>query len=457
MINVLKKNKLIRSVFSKCPERFTRYYRTYASVRQLLRATEYLSKDELEEFQFNKLRKIVNYTWNNVLGYRELWQKHNFNPEKLKELNDIHLIPFITKDILRDNFDKFTNHNLTKIHYCTTGGSTGIPFGFYLEEKNEYIEKAFIYDMWYRHYPPTSLRSKSTVLRGDKVKGIYEYDPLHGLTLSSYDINVDNVEKYIQFIEIYKTPIFQAYPSAIYLMAKIIKDNGLSINHNFESIMLGSEPLYVFQKELIQEVFNTRLCFWYGATEKVVLAGNCGKNDRFHIYPQYGITELVDTYGNPILQEGQTGEIVGTSFWNYATPFIRYKTMDYGELGQKYCEQCGRSYQLLNKIEGRLQDYIVDKEGNLVTLTALIFAQHFNAFSKIARMKLYQDKIGDVIVKIVPSIDFAKEDQLEIVDKMKTATSNKINVYIEEVENVDLTERGKLRFLDQHLDISAYM
>jgi phenylacetate-CoA ligase len=311
--------------------------------------------------------------------------------------------------------------------------------------------------MWSRHYPSISLRSNSTVLRGNKVKGIYEYNPLHGLTLSSYDINIDNVKKYIQLIERYKTPIFQAYPSAIYLMAKIMKDNGLTINHIFESIMLGSEPLYDFQKQLIQEVFNSKLCFWYGATEKVVLAGNCENDDHFHIYPQYGITELIDKHGNPMQQEGQTGEIIGTSFWNYATPFIRYKTMDYGELGQKYCEHCGRSYQLFNKIEGRLQDYIVDNEGNLVTLTALIFGQHFNAFNKIVRMKLYQDKIGDVIVKIVSSIGFAKEDQLEIVDKMQTATSNKISVFIELVENVDLTERGKLRFLDQRLNIRDFM
>ena len=99
-------------------------------------------------------------------------------------------------------------------------------------------------------------------------------------------------------------------------MAKIMRDNNLVMNHKFKAIMFGSEPLYGFQKELINEVFKTKLCYWYGHTEKSILAGNCEFDDRFHVYPQYGITEIIN------------GEMIGTSFWNYATPFIRYKTTE---------------------------------------------------------------------------------------------------------------------------------
>lgn len=453
MIQISIKNKVVKGLYSALPERFRKGYKTYKEFRQLIKDTEYVNKDKIQSFQFNRLQYIVNYAWENIQGYRELWEEANFYPDKLKCIDDIHRIPFISKKILRDNTDRFTNQSIIKKYYATTGGSTGIPFGFYHEAKNNFVENAFIFDMWSRHYSPMTLKTKSTVLRGNKVKGIYEYNPMSGLILSCYDINLDNVKRYIRLIETYKTPLFQAYPSAIYLMAKIIQDNGLKINHKFEAIMFGSEPLYDFQKELIQEVFNTKLCFWYGATEKVILAGNCEFDDRFHVYPQYGITEIIDKNGSP----EKRGEIVGTSFWNFATPFIRYKTMDYGEISAEYCEKCGRNYQLLNKIEGRLQDYIVDDENNLVTLTALIFAQHFNAFNNIARMKLYQDKIGEVIVKIVPTRKFSKEDQIEIIHKMQAATHNNIKVHVKIVEGVSLTERGKLKFLDQRLKIDDFI
>jgi phenylacetate-CoA ligase len=451
-----KNKKAVRYCYSLLPEYCSKGYKTYEGFRRLIKDTEYLTKNDIRKFQFNKLQEIVRYAWNNIHGYRELWDDASFCPDKLKCIDDIRLIPFITKEILRDNLDKFSNKKIILKKYATTGGSTGIPLGFYQEKKNDFIETAFIHDMWSRHYPKISRKTKSTILRGRNVDGIFNYDPMYGLTLSSYDIDLVNVIKYIELIESYKTPIFQAYPSAIYLMANIIKDNNININHKFKAIMLGSEPLYDFQKKLIQETFNTKLCFWYGASEKVVLAGNCELDERFHIYPQYGITEIIDKNGRTV-NEGESGEIVGTSFWNFATPLIRYKTMDYAERGAERCEKCGRHYSLLNKIDGRLQDYIVDRERRLVTLTALIFAQHFQAFSRMISMKLYQDKIGEVIVNIVPTQAFTPEDEIEIIHKMQEATHNKITVYIKIVESLDLTESGKMKFLDQRLKIEEFL
>lgn len=445
MIQFLKNNYFIKYVFSKVPMYFRKDYTQYKEIRTLIKDTEYLSKDELERFQFSKLKEIVNYAWDNIEGYRELWKKNNFEPDKLKSLNDIHLIPVVTKEMLKDNIDKFTNKNLPNIQYVTTGGSTGLPFGFYQQSHNNMIEWAFIIDMWSRFYKDIKLDTKRVTLRGNKIKGLYENSPLIGLIISTYDINLESVKIYLTQIEQYKYPIFHVYPSAIYLMAKIMKENSLKLNYKFEAIMFGSEPLYDFQKELIKEVFDTKLCYWYGHTEKAILAGNCENDDRFHAYPQYGITEVID------------GELVGTSFWNEATPFIRYKTMDFAESGDDNCKKCKRYYQLLNKIDGRLQDYIVNNDQELVTLTALIFAQHFDCFSKIRQMQLFQDKIGIVIVKIIPTKDFNNKDEKEIIEKMLYASHNKIVVTVEIVEIIVKTNAGKLRFLDQKLDMKEFI
>lgn len=446
MIKALKYNKVIRTVYSKLLRQLRhKDYKYYLETRKLIKNTEFLSKKELEKFQLDKLKEIVDYAWNNIEGYKELWQNSNFEPSKLITLEDIKLIPFVTKEILRANIDKFTNTNLPNLKHSTTGGSTGIPMGFYEQSHNGMIEWAFIVDMWSRFYPEMKFDTKRVTLRGNKTKSIYEHDPMLGLVLSSYDINLENVKEYIKQIEKYKYPIFHVYPSSTYLMAKLMKDNNLKLRHKFEAIMFGSEPLYDFQKELIKEIFDTKLCHWYGHTEKAILAGNCEGDDRFHIYPQYGVTEMID------------GELIGTSFWNYATPLIRYKTMDFAQVGDDKCNQCGRNYQLLNKIDGRLQDYIVNSERELVTLTALIFAQHFECFSKIIQMQLYQDKIGCVIVKIVPTNDFSENDTKEIINKMLYAAHNKIIVSVHIVERLEKTDAGKLRFLDQRLNMQEFI
>ena len=453
MINRLKKVKIVRKLYSLIPQQFRINYKYYLNTRKLIRSTEFLSKEQLQNLQLKKMRQIVNYAWNNIDGYRDIWHKNKFHPDQINSLEDIKRIPIVTKEIMRENLDRFTNKNIKRMQYSTTGGSTGIPFGFYQQTKNHMIEMAFIHDMWKRKYKDISLKTKSVILRGSKVEGIYQTDE-RGLILSSYDINLENVKRYIVLIEKYRYPIFQAYASSIYLMARIMKENDLKLKHKFMSVMIGSEPLYDFQKELIQEVFHTRLSHWYGHSEKAVLAGNCEKTDKFHVYPQYGVTELIKPDGNSA-DIGEIGEIVGTSFWNYATPFIRYRTMDFAELGESACKKCGRNYQLLNNIQGRLQDFIINS--NKEILTALIFMQHYHAFANIHQMQIVQHKVGEIDVNIIPKNNFCHDDKIEIIRKVEAASHHKISVNVNLVQNISKTKTGKLRFLDQKLDINQYM
>ena len=60
--------------------------------------------------------------------------------------------------------------------------------------------------------------------------------------------------------------------------------------------------------------------------------------------------EVLNEAGKPV-EPGETGEVVATSFYNYAMPFIRYATGDFAELGGP-CP-CGRVLPVLKRILGR--------------------------------------------------------------------------------------------------------
>lgn len=442
MKEYIKSNNIVRTIFSKVPLNLrNKDYKYYLKTRKLIKETEYLSKSKLENFQFQKLKEIINYTWNNIEGYRLHWQNNGFEPSKLKSLEDINLIPYITKEILRDNLNYFSNKNLKKLQYVTTGGSTGIPFGFYQQTHNNMIELAFIHDIWSRFYSKIDLNTKKVILRGNKIDSIYKLDPISGLYISSYDINIENVKEYILLIEKYKYPIFHVYPSAIYQMAKIMKENSLKLEFRFEAIMFGSEPLYDFQKELINEVFNTKLCFWYGHSEKAILAGNCSLSDNFQIFPQYGITEVINN------------ELIGTSFWNYATPFIRYKTMDFSD-GNIFNNKSGRNYQFLNKIDGRLQEFIVSKSKKLISMTAI--NMHNDIFDDLEQFRFYQSKIGEVVFNYIPKNN-EKVNLNKIYNGIKEKLSNEFELKLNQVNNIEKTSSGKLKFLEQELNINEFM
>ncbi|MQY80293.1 MAG: hypothetical protein GH151_14080, partial [Bacteroidetes bacterium] len=258
----IKRYWIFRKIRSFFPANFSKNYQEYIRIRELIKRTENFSKDELKEFQFKRVKLLIEYCWENIEGYREYWEESNFHPEKVNSLEDLKKIPAISKDIIRENIKKFSNTKLKNLVFHTTGGSTGTPFGFYVEEKQEVIEKAFIHDLWSRFYPSISLKTKSTILRGRVIPGNVYYDPLHGLILSSFNLTSENVKYFIRAIEKYKTPILQAYPSSLYFFCKMMGKNDLKLDHKFECIMLGSEKLYDFQKELIKGVFNAPICHW---------------------------------------------------------------------------------------------------------------------------------------------------------------------------------------------------
>lgn len=445
----------LKKIYYRLPQRLFWGYSTYAKYRRLISRTEFLNQSEIEAFQYAQLKTMVDYAWAEIEGYHKLWEKNGFHPDMLRTLKDIEKIPFVTRQMLKENIQLFSNTKRRGVRHITTGGSSGEPFAFYHQTKNIFIEQAFIHDMWSRFMPNVNLKSKRVALRGHKIKGLFFIKPANVMLLSSYALDVKNVKKIIEAIEFYKAPILHVYPSSIYLLAKIIKDNNLQLNHQFSLTALSSEPLMPFQTALVKEVFNTKISHWYGHSEKAVLAGYCEKNETFHAFPQYGITEVVDSEGRAV-QKGDVGEIVGTSFWNFATPFIRYKTHDYAEWGENHCPDCQRNYQILNRIEGRLQDYVVDKDGHLISLTALIFAQHFEAFENIISMKLVQSKKGAVIVNIVGSEHFTNTDADEVANVMIEVTNRRLDVEVKIVENIERTALGKQPFLKQHLNINDY-
>jgi phenylacetate-CoA ligase len=445
---------LPRYAFSKFPLFLKRDYKDYFRVKELIKNTERSTPDQVKKYKYQNLKDIINYAWDNIQGYRELWDNNNFQPDRFNSLDDLSLIPFITKDILRENSERFTNHRLKKLRKISTGGSVGIPLKFYQQRKNIFIEKAFIHDIWARKYPQINPKTKSTILRGRNIRGIYDYDPMHGLILSSFEITPKNVEIFISQIEKHKTPILQAYPSALYVFANIIKEYNLKLKHKFDCIMCGSEPLYEFQKELIKDVFDTDISHWYGLGEKTALAGNCQFNDKFHIYHQYGMVEILDRDGRPV-EEGQVGEIVGTGFWNYATPFIRYKSMDFAELGADKCQECSLNYQILNKIEGRLQEYIVGVNKRLIALTGVSII--CGKFKDVHQFRFFQDKIGKVIFTYIKKESVSEVNESIIHDNLKSKLGDEFEIEVQSVQVIEKTKRGKLRYLDQKLDMTEYL
>lgn len=459
---------LIGGLYRGIPISF-RYGRVYKYYRDLLRGSQYWGKEKLNEYQLQRLNRLLNHAYENVPYYRRVFDKQGLKPRDIKTLDDIIKLPFLTKDLVRENLKDLIaiNYPKDKLLFQTTGGSTGSPLIFYHEkEVARPKEVAFFEAMWsrvgYRWW-----KDRMVSLRGEGIKSkdrFWDYEPIrNNLVLSVYQMNEKNLPLYIKKIRAFKPQFLYIYPSAVTILARFMKNHQVPAFDGLVAILCGSEHLFAYQRQLLQDVFNCKILNWYGMGEKVVLAGSCEESTYYHIFPEYGITELVERDGSQISDEGKVGEIVGTVFDNDIMPFIRYKTGDLGTYTNKKCS-CRRNYPLLRDIEGRIQEFIVSRHGSLIPLNGLmvsldaeLFSDSNKGWGRISQFQFIQQERGKLILKVIKANDFPMlEAQKYIRDLFKPRLQSLCDFRIDFVKDIPRTERGKHKFLVQNLDLAEY-
>jgi phenylacetate-CoA ligase len=426
---------------------------SYHRWRRFLQEAQFWSPEKVREWQLTRFREVVRLAMDHVEGYRELYRKAGVVPEDIRTVADIKQLPLTTKELFRDNLEAFT----VRAHrgrYVTTGGSTAIPFGFYETPETTVLERAFMHEGWTR--TGWRLGDVSGVLRGGFVgsgENICRYDRFtRELALSSYQLTASALPRYIEAIRQNNIEVLQVYPSSLNLFCDLLKEQGLSGQLKLRLILLGSENVYTWQLEKFEETFpGARLFSWYGHAEKAVLAPWCEKSQRFHSWPFYGFTELLGPNGEEV-ETGVEGEIVGTSFHQRLTPFIRYRTLDRAVRGTFGCPDCGRHFQTFSKLSGRTHEVIVTGTGRFISMTAI--NMHDDIFDPLRQFQFRQEKNGEVIFRYVPRQGPLSESQTGKIRSGLTAKLGAdVNLILQEVNDIPRTKAGKYRFLEQLLPI----
>jgi phenylacetate-CoA ligase len=407
---------------------------------------------EIEAWQLQQAQAIIRHAYDHTSGYRELYRQAGVTPDDIRSLADIQRLPFVTKELIRDNLEAFSAREPGR-RYVTTGGSTGIPFGFYDTPLQSSIESAFIHTFWNR--VGWQLGMRNAVLRGGYVGSAdapWVYDAFRReLNLSSYYLTAATLPAYLKALRRYRPPVLQAYPSSLAIFCDLLADAGQTGTVPFDIVLLGSENIYDWQLEKFREALpGARLYGWYGHAEKVAYAPWCENSDRYHLQPFYGYTTVVRDDGREAA-EGEEGELVATGFHSRATPFIRYRTMDRAVKGPAFCPACGRWFRLLERISGRSHEVIVTGTGRYISMTAI--NMHTDIFDALRQFQFYQEQPGRVVFRYVPKADPAPAE----LDRIRATLSEKLGgdteLSLERVASIPRNKSGKFSFLDQRLPI----
>ena len=114
-----------------------------------------------------------------------------------------------------------------------------------------------------------------------------------------------------------------------------------------------------------------------------------GPKGHLHCMEENAVIEILDEQGDP-LPDGEEGEIVVTSLSNFAMPLIRYKIGDRGCFLKEACS-CDDPGKVLKLTTGRSNDWVVDREGNL--LNVYIFVRCVENINRIYEHAILQFQV----------------------------------------------------------------
>lgn len=422
--------------------------RHYRDTLRLCQQSDSWSRKEVIAYQNNQLKQLLQFVADEVPFY----QRNRSAICKHEPFEVLHELPIISKLNIQDHFQEFIPRSIASIPHrvAHTSGSSGNQLEFFEDTSMYSREMAYMHSQWRRVGYTTRCRKatfRDITIRKPKPGVFWQLNPIHNeIQFSPFHMSDMNLYAYVdKFIE-YQPEFIHGYPTAIDVFAEFILRNDL-VKHlaPIKGVLLGSEPCLPSQRARILHVLKAPIYTWYGHSERLVLGGECECCESYHIFPTYGIVEIVKSNGDKC-KFGEEGEIIGTGFLNRSMPLLRYRTDDYAMQQEPNCE-CGRQWDRLSNVRGRRssEGLVIGKSGAKISAVAL--EPPFSAFRNVIRFQYYQNKPGELKLRILPNSHYSTEDEKEIIGVHESRLFGEMDMLIEYVDDIPLTPAGKQRWL----------
>ena len=413
-------------------------------IRKFLEKTEYYSHDALLQYQYNRLKHIIEYSYSNVKYYRKLFDNMSLRPNDIKTIDDLQYIPVLTKEIVRNNFDELISDEAHKFKplLTHTSGSTGTPLKLYLDKNINAARFAFFWRIW--NWTGYKLGYRWASIRGSIFDdgSIYKYSRfMNAIYISSFNLTEETSIQILNELVRFKPSMLRGYPSSLYEFGKFIENRKELYKLSLNNIVTDSETLLDHQRDFIQKVFNCRVFDCYSHWEHICMIAEC-ENQIKHHQMEYGILELLDK-DNKIVIDNKIGEITATGFYNHVMPLIRYKTRDFATVNKNILCECGRKHDIIESIDGRIEDIILTPDGRRVGRIDAAFK--YNKGFDYAQ--IIQNNIDSIDVYLVKNKYYSIYEDKILIEQLQKRLGNSIKINIKFVPRILSQKSGKIRFV----------
>jgi phenylacetate-coenzyme A ligase PaaK-like adenylate-forming protein len=415
---------------------------THAVLKDL-ETSQWLSGSEMQELQFRRLQKYLQFAYDNTTYYREVFDEHGCRPNGIQDFEDFQRLPYLTRELLREKFESLrSTERIAGIQKMSTGGSTGSPVTVLVDvERNSFIDAArlrahrwFHADMGCREI--VLWGSPIEITRQDRVR-ILRDRLLNSRLLSAFNLGDDKLAEYADVLSDYRPVKMYGYASALYLLARYFQKTNRQPPKSLKVIFATAEPLFNFQRQAIGQAFKADVVVEYGARDAGLMGTECPKGG-LHI-PAEGMLVEVDRPAHDGL-----GEIVVTNLFAKAMPLIRYRTGDIGEIAKDSCS-CGRGLPTLKRVEGRQTDFIITSDKRVVHALAVIYI--LRDCTQIAKFQVVQEVADYLRVSIVPNGTLNPTLRNKIILDLRKVLGPAMQIDLICVNDIPVAPSGKFRYV----------
>ncbi len=360
-----------------------------------IRVAERVDPAEWDARLSMQLREILKLAVDQVGFYRDFYRARGFSSHEIQSIRDWARVPVVTKADLQGVPLSDRCIRGARGPCVNTGGTSGQPLEFQLDQQAFAREWAHMHHIWKaRGYQAQHLKLTFRGKHFDRRQPL-RYNAVHNEHVVNSNCSMQQVVEAV--LALPRTRVIRwvhGYPSLVAEFAHALTAHASSSAAIFRArlfgVLLGSEYPVPTYRDAIERILSTNVVSWYGHSEMAVLARETALG-VYESLPTYGYAEAVPS------ETGTTHRLVCTSLHNRVHPFIRYDT---GDLIEPVSQLAGALAFRIS--EGRVGDFVVDRKGNKLALTAIIFGRHHGAFGIIQHLQVREEAPGRIVLVVTP-------------------------------------------------------
>ena len=402
-----------------------------------------ISEDSYLDYIHSKRMEIFNYHLEHNITYAHFIIKH--------QVSSWDQIPVMTKaDLQKPLADRLSkSYKTTDVFVNKTSGSSGNPFIFAKDKYAHALTWAHIIWLYHQHGIDmnSSLEARFYGIPKDFLG--HKKERLKDILANRYRFDIFDLSKknLLLFLKIFQEKPFDyinGYTSSIVLFAKFLKDQNLILKKVCPTLKLcitTSEMLFEKDRKLLETQLGVPIINEYGASELDVIAFE-NKKGEWQLNQKTLFVEILDDSGS-VLPFGEEGNVVITSLYNKAHPFIRYQIGDRGIIDKESDPRA----PILKSLTGRTNEFAVLPSGKKVPALSFYYVTKsvIEDSGFVKEIKIIQEEVSKFTIQYKASGELDALQKQRIKKAIDEYLEKGLTIQFEHKEELERSKSGKLK------------